>query len=189
MKLKVVEQTKDSLKVAFDSITPVVAGTLRRTIINSVPVLAVEDVDIIANSSALYDEVIAHRLGMIPFTFDYTKMVMKSKCSCGGKGCEKCEVKMELNKAGPCNVYAKDIKFTDKSVKPVDGDILIVSLLEMQTVNFEMTAELNVAKEHAKWQAGIVGYEYEPSDKGGCEKITDFGLLQLKGGKRIFLRK
>ena len=180
MKFTVIEQTKDSLKVVLDSISPVVASTLRRTIINSVPVLAIEDVDIITNYSGLYDDVIAHRLGMIPFTFDPSKLVMKSDCSCGGEGCGKCEVKMVLNKTGPCSVYAKDIKVTDSSVKPVDGNLLIVTLLERQSVSFEIKTELNVAKEHAKWQSSIVGYEYEPSGSNCSEKIT-FDLRSISG--------
>ena len=179
MKVKVIEQTKDNLTVEFDSIDPYIANTIRRTIINSVPVLAIEDVSIIVNTSALYDEIIAHRLGLIPFVFDSSKIVMKSDCSCDGEGCSKCEVGMVLKKAGPCHVYAKDIKFANSSVKPVDGDILIVSLLDKQDINFEMKAEMNVAGEHAKWQSAIVGYKYD-GDVDGPVKVV-FNVKSISG--------
>ena len=190
MKLKVLEQNKDTLKVEFDGVDPSVVGAIRRTIINRVPVLAIEDIDILVNSSALYDEVIAHRLGMIPFVFDVKKLVQKNVCSCKGAGCDKCEVTMVLNKVGPCKVYAKDIKIANSSVKTVDGNVLLISLLDKQRLHFEMRAELNIAKEHAKWQPAIVGYSYDADAKGSDKNKVVFNLKSISGlnPKQIILK-
>ncbi len=40
------------------------ANALRRSV-DEIPVLAINEVDIYKNDSALYDEIIAHRLGLI----------------------------------------------------------------------------------------------------------------------------
>ena len=65
----------------------------------------------------------------------------------------------------------------------VDGDILIISLLDKQDIHFEMKAELNIAKEHSKWQSAVVGYSYESDNKNSVsknEKII-FNIRSISG--------
>ncbi|MCK4968115.1 MAG: hypothetical protein KAS12_03585, partial [Candidatus Aenigmarchaeota archaeon] len=70
-----------------------------------------------------------------------------------------------LTKKGPCTVYAKDFKSTDKDIKPSNGDIIIAKLYESQKINLEATAVLKTGKEHTNWQSAIVGYQYYPEIK------------------------
>jgi DNA-directed RNA polymerase subunit D len=46
--------------------TPAFANSFRREMIGGVAKLAIEDVKIYDNTSALFDEMLAHRLGLIP---------------------------------------------------------------------------------------------------------------------------
>ena len=55
----------------------VFVNTIRRMIIDEVPTLAVEDVEFRANSSALYDEMIALRLGLLPIKTDLKSSFLK----------------------------------------------------------------------------------------------------------------
>ena len=48
----------------------VFANTIRRLIIEEVPTLAVEEVEVKDNSSALHDEMLALRLGLVPIKTD-----------------------------------------------------------------------------------------------------------------------
>src|SRR3989338_8729132 len=85
-----------------------IANLLRR-MNEEVPILAIDEVDIIKNDSALNDEILAHRLGLIPISTDKT-FTPFGECTCKGKGCSKCTVSLTLKATGPCTVYSKDFK-------------------------------------------------------------------------------
>ena len=173
MKLKIIDKNSSSLKIEISDTTPAFVNALRRTIMQKMPVLAIETVDFIDNTSALYDEIISHRLGLIPFVFNLKNYVSKDECKCKGKGCSSCEVKFVLKKKGPCNVYAKDMKSTDPDVKSAEGDVLIVKLLKEQAIDLEATAQIGTAKQHAKWQSSIVGFNFFPTLKVDKKRLNE----------------
>ena len=72
MEVRLLESKKDEDKVSFmiKDANASYANALRRIIMEDVPTMAIEDVEIRSNSSILYDEMIAHRLGLIPLTTD-----------------------------------------------------------------------------------------------------------------------
>lgn len=138
-------------------------NALRRTIINQVPTMAIEDVEFKKNNSILYDEIIAHRLGLLVLSTDLRSYNIPSECSCKGKGCLKCTLKMTLKVKGPCIVYASDIKSKDPKVKPVYQKTIIAKLLKDQELELVATAVLGEGKEHAKWSPGLAHYIYNPT--------------------------
>jgi len=167
MEIKLLENQEKKNKIIF-SLTGVdiaYANTLRRLMGFEVPVMAIEDVEFRKNSSILYDEVLAHRLGLIPLTTDLKSYDLPNECKCKGAGCSSCQVKLTLKASGPGMVYSSDLKSKDPAVKPVFNKIPIVKLLEGQELELEATAVLGQGKVHSKWCPGLIFYKMPNPDK------------------------
>jgi len=162
LKVKVLKKNDERIKFMIEGIDAAWAGELRRIMMSEVPTLAIEWVDFVKNNSVLWDEIIASRLGLIPLVFKSKSYKFKKDCKCGGKGCTHCQVTLSLVKKGPRVVYSGDLIPSDKKVKPAYDKIPIVELTEGQELKFEAIAELGSGKDHAKWQAAIVGYRTIP---------------------------
>lgn len=191
MKIQVLEKNDSEMKFALEESVPQFANALRRIMMNEIPTLAIETVEFTANDSALFDEVVAHRLGLIPLTFDKKAMNLPEECKCEGKGCSLCQVTLVIDKKGPCTVYARDMKSTDKTVHAVFPDTPIVKLLDGQKIKFEATAQLGFGKTHAKWKAANASYRYYPVAKLNgkienpeeCKSACPKNAIKISGGK------
>jgi DNA-directed RNA polymerase subunit D len=193
MEIRLLEknQSKSRISLLVKGITPAYANSLRRVMINRVPVLAIEEVEFKKNKSAMYDEQVAHRMGLIPLETDAKSYKMKSQCKCEGKGCAQCELKLKLKAKGPATVYSSELKSQDPEVKPAFPNMPIVKLLKGQELELVAVAELNEGREHAKWVPGLIHYKYKPeievSNKcnqcGECVKSCPQKIFDLKNGK------
>ncbi len=139
-------------------------NAFRRTVISSVPVMAVEKITFYGNSSILNDENLAHRVGMVPLTTDLKTDVSQSECSCEGVGCGRCVCKLTLDVKGPRMACSGDMKSTDENVKPVFDKIPLIKLLPDQVIKFEADAVLGTGRDHIKWQPGLASYEIKDKD-------------------------
>lgn len=141
------------------------ANLLRRYIAERVPTMAIQDVEFKENTSALYDELVAHRLGLIPLTTDLKSYFQISKCKCNGEGCSRCTLKLTLKADGPGIVYASEIKSKDPKVKPVYPKMPVVKLLKDQQIEMLATAVLGQGKDHVKFSPGYAYYKLRPEVK------------------------
>jgi len=162
MEINVLNHAENEITFVVDKTTPAFANAVRRAAMFEVPTLAIEDVYFSKNSSALYDEMIAHRLGLIPLKTDLKSYNLPEECTCKGKLCAKCSVKITLKAKGPATVYAGDMKFKDPGVKPIYAQMPIVKLLENQEIALEATAVLGKGKVHTKWSPGHAYYRGFP---------------------------
>ena len=121
MKVDLLNKTDSEIQFSVEGVKPSFASALRRIMVSEVPTMAIEWVDFKQNSSALPDEVVANRLGLVPLTFDKGYNVNEECTTCKGKGCNNCQVKLTLKKKGPAVVYSGDLKSTAKDVKPLLG--------------------------------------------------------------------
>ncbi len=178
------------------STTTAFANSFRRAMISEVPTLAIEDVRIYDNTSVLFDEMLSHRLGLIPLRTDLNAYVPLAECTCEGAGCSQCTATFTLSVEGPCMVYSRDLIPQDSSSAPVHEQIPIVKLTENQKVVLEAKAVINTGKEHTKWQPTIAcGYKDYPVIQiegtcDGCGMCVDEcpkGILSLEGGKAVVI--
>ncbi|MDD5778623.1 MAG: DNA-directed RNA polymerase subunit D, partial [Candidatus Thermoplasmatota archaeon] len=80
MKLTVLEETDTFIKVLIEKSSPDFVNAIRRTLLLDVPKLAIENVTIYDNTSALFDEIVAHRLGLLPLPTDLETLVFRQDC-------------------------------------------------------------------------------------------------------------
>jgi DNA-directed RNA polymerase subunit D len=167
METKLIEFQEKNNRMIFSvsGVETAYANTLRRMMGFEVPVMAIDDVEFRKNSSILYDEVFAHRLGLIPLSTDLKAYDLPSECKCKGAGCASCQVKFTLKASGPGTVYASEIKSKDPAIKPLYPKMPIVKLLDGQEIELEATATLGQGKEHSKWCPGLVFYKIPSPDK------------------------
>ncbi len=166
MEVKIVEEKDNTLRFLLKGTSHAYANALRRTMMAEVPVMAIEDVIIIENSSVLYDEVIAHRLGLIPLKTDLDAYVLPEECDCKSElGCSKCRASFTLEAEATDEsvmIYSSDLK-PEGGVAPVSDTIPIVKLGPSQKLRLELYARLGRGLEHAKWQpVSACAYKYLP---------------------------
>lgn len=154
--IDIIEQSDEKIVVKLKGIARQYANALRRIAISEVPIMAIDDVVILENSSVMHDEAIAHRLGLIPLRTELDRFVMAHECDCKSTlGCSKCRVLLYLeaeaqDKSRP--VLSGELKSDDDYVKPVSTDIPIIVLAPAQKLKLEAYARLGTGKMHAKWQ-------------------------------------
>jgi len=197
MQVEVLGRDKESIRFVIREASPAFANALRRAMIAEVPTMAVEDVMIIENSSVLYDEMLSHRLGLIPLTTDLDSYVLPEECDCKSElGCNRCRAALTLEAEAAKEsryVYSGEMKAENSEVKPVSDTIPIVKLAPGQKIRLETYARLGRGTEHAKWQpVSSAAYKYLPrltvDEKkcDGCEecvKMCPKSILAMKNGK------
>ncbi len=161
MKIQILEKSDTEIKFLIDDSNPQFANALRRIMTSEIPVLAINYVDFSINDSVLYNEIIAHRLGLIPLVFNLKDFHFKEEHE-AGKTCSMCEVVFAINKKGPGMVYSKDMKSSNPDVKPLYDNIPIVELFDDQRLKLEASASLGLGLKHARYQAANTFYRYYP---------------------------
>ncbi len=179
MKLKFIEDDGVTCKFILDKATFQFANALRRAIISEVKTLAIEEVSISKNTSAMYDEILAHRLGLLP-------IVTPKNLD------DNVKIHMKLKVKGPKRVYASDIEIKDEEVKFAFPQMPIVDLLEGQEIDLTAVAVLGKGREHAKWEPAYCYYRNYPSisvkdiDEKVAKKIYELcpkKVFSLEDGK------
>ncbi len=138
--MKLIEK-KENQTILTAEINESLANAIRRYL-NQIPILAIDEVEISKNDSPLYDETIAHRLGLIPLKMD--KSINEKKIA-----------KLKLNVKEEGIVYSKELKGTIKLPYEL---IPITSLNKGQELEIVATAKTGKGKEHSKFSPGLMFY-------------------------------
>ena len=138
--MEIIEK-KENQMIIKAKIEEELANAIRRSV-NKIPIVAIEDVEISKNDSPLYDETVAHRLGLIP---------LKLK-----KFNEKKPFELNLDAKGEGFVYSGDMK---GDIEVVYDKIPITYLKKGEVVKILATTKENTASEHARFSPGFIFYK------------------------------
>ncbi len=209
MDIEILEMAERKAKFILKDSSPAMANALRRTLLSDIPKMAIDKVEFhlgpimyddkeYESVTPLFDEIIAHRLGMVPVPTDLNLFCPQSECVCGGEGCPNCTIMYSLNKIGPCTVLSGDLEpLGNPDLRVKDEFIPIVELTDGQAVLIYATAVMGTAKKHVKWQvANGVGYKYLPQiaiDEGmesdeevlECAAICPKKVFEVEDGKLV----
>ncbi len=199
MDIKILEMEERKCRFILTNASPAKANALRRTLLTDIPKMAIDTVDFhlgpidvdgreFESITPLFDEIIAHRLGMVPVPTrpDGFEFNFKDECTCGGVGCPNCTFMYSLNKHGPCTVLSGDMMpVGSDSFKVCDPNIPIVELADRQSVLIYAHVVKGTARKHVKWQvANGVGYKYMPVIEIG--NVMDPEEVAKKCPKKVF---
>ncbi|MCY4729003.1 DNA-directed RNA polymerase subunit D [Natronomonas gomsonensis] len=143
-----IDRDDRSARFLVRGVTPAFANGIRRAMLADVETLSIDTLRVIENSSVMFDEQIALRLGLVPLTTpdDYEP---------GDT------VTLAIDVEGPATAYSGDLVSSDEQVQPAEENVPIIELKEGQRLELEADAVLGRGKDHAKHQGGVaVGYRH-----------------------------
>ena len=138
--MKIIEK-KDNYLVIQAEIEESLANAMRRYLIQ-IPIAAIDEVEISKNDSPLYDETIAHRIGLIPLKMD--KPISKKTTT---------KLKLDAKKEGI--VYSEELK---GDLKVAYDKIPITSLKKGGELKIIAYVKVNKGCEHARFSPGLMFY-------------------------------
>ena len=171
--MKKIEKTENQI-IFTAEIDETIANSIRRYI-NQVPVLAVDEIEISKNDSALYDETVAHRIGLIPLKMS------------GDAAKKPGKLKLDVKKEGM--VYSGELK---GSPAVVYKNIPITLLNNNQELQLVATVKAGKGSEHSKFSPGLMFYRNVAKiiiDKEFYEEIKKVypGAEILEKGNKIII--
>ncbi|XP_046351285.2 DNA-directed RNA polymerases I and III subunit RPAC1-like [Haliotis rufescens] len=175
-RIDVVKLEGDVLEFDMVGIDAAIANAFRRILLAEVPTMAIEKVFVYNNTSIIQDEVLAHRLGLIPIQADPRLFEYRQEGELEGTAQDTVEFQLKVKCArkpqskdatDPDEMY-KDHKVTTEfmkwmpigdqtsifkpgDLKPVVDDILIAKLRPGQELDLKLHCVKGIGKDHAKF--------------------------------------
>ncbi|MFA6072936.1 MAG: DNA-directed RNA polymerase subunit D [Candidatus Woesearchaeota archaeon] len=190
MKLTLIKKKKGKITFEIKDENVGYVNTLRRIFSTEVPTMAISTVEFKQNSSALYDEIVAHRLGLVALKTDLDSYNIPKE---GAPESTATHVSFTLKAVGPKTIYASDLKSNDSKVVPVFPETIILKLFDKQEIELVAVAHLGIGKEHVKWSPCLASYYYKPkitvNNKSLTPEILELFPPQIKTKGQIDLDK
>ena len=179
MKVKILKMEDYYAQVEFKDVDYSFVNSIRRSLVSMVPCLALHEIDFHMGSlgsyvdeksgeekeyesiSAMFNEIIAHRLGMLPVPTD--KKTVEAFGNSINDDSKQPDIMYSLHKQGPCTVYSGDLEPVngDDSLIIPEANVPIVKLAEGQAILIYAKAKMGVASTHTKWQCAVAPRFYQ----------------------------
>ena len=195
MKVNVLQMEDYYAQIEFKDVNYSFVNSVRRSLVSMVPCLALHEIDFHMGSlgsyvdgesgdereyesiSAMFNEIVAHRLGMLPIPTD--EKTIEAFGDSIGDDSKQPDIMYSLHKQGPCTVYSGDLEPVsgDDSLVIPETNVPIVKLAEGQAILVYAKAKMGNAQKHTKWQCAVAPRFYQ------APTIT---VSSGKGSKAIF---
>nr|CAD1839390.1 unnamed protein product [Ananas comosus var. bracteatus] len=181
-KIEIKRLTEDEMEFDMIGIDASIANAFRRILIAEVPTMAIEKVFMVDNTSVIADEVLAHRLGLIPLDADPRQFEYLSENDVPNeRNTIVYELKLSCKKGSPrLTVSKKPLGVTYK-------DIILAKLGAGQAIELEAHAVKGIGKDHAKWSPVVFLKEVTGADAEELVKkcpVNVFDIEDLGNGKK-----
>lgn len=137
-----IEKTPEKITFVSD-MNVSLANAIRRSV-DEIPILAIDEADIYKNDSVLYDEIIAHRLGLVPLKNQKLKADQNVEMKLSVKGTEE----------------GKEIFAGELGDLVVHPEMPLVLVGTNQEVELVARAKVGKGINHAKFSPGIIFYKH-----------------------------
>uniref|UniRef100_A0A8C5C713 DNA-directed RNA polymerases I and III subunit RPAC1 n=1 Tax=Gadus morhua TaxID=8049 RepID=A0A8C5C713_GADMO len=202
-RIDIVDMDENTMEFDMVGIDASIANAFRRILLAEVPTMAVEKVFIYNNTSIVQDEILAHRLGLVPIKADPRLFEYRNEGEDDEEGSEIDTIKLQLkvkcsrnpratkDSADPRElylnhmVYSKDMKwvpignqadvFADINIGPVHGDILLAQLRPGQELDIVMHCVKGIGQDHAK---------FSPVATASYRLLPEISLLETVEGEK-----
>ena len=195
MKVNILQMEDNYAQIEFKDVNYSFVNSVRRSLVSMVPCLALHEIDFHMGSlgsyvdeesgdereyesiSAMFNEIVAHRLGMLPIPTD--EKTIEAFGDSIGDDSKQPDIMYSLHKQGPCTVYSGDLEPVtgDNSLIIPETNVPIVKLAEGQAILVYAKAKMGNAQKHTKWQCVVAPRFYQ------APTIT---ISSGKGSKAIF---
>ena len=195
MKVNVLKMEDYYAQIEFKDVNYSFVNSVRRSLVSMVPCLALHEIDFHMGSlgsyvenesgdereyesiSAMFNEIVAHRVGMLPIPTD--KKTIEAFGNSIDDDSKQPDIMYSLHKQGPCTVYSGDLEPVsgDDSLIIPETNVPIVKLAEGQAILVYAKAKMGNAQKHTKWQCAVAPRFYQ---------APTISVSSGKGSKAIF---
>ena len=195
MKVNVLKMEDYYAQVEFKDVNYSFVNSIRRSLVSMVPCLALHEIDFHMGSlgsyvdeesgdereyesiSAMFNEIVAHRIGMLPVPTD--EKTIEAFGDSIDDDTKQPDIMYSLHKQGPCTVYSGDLEPVsgDTSLVIPETNVPLVKLAEGQAILVYAKAKIGNAQKHTKWQCVVAPRFYQ---------APTINVSSGKGSKAIF---
>jgi len=181
--IQIIKLKDNYLNCSIKNVDVSIINSLRRIMISEVPSIAFEYIIVESNDSNMPDEMLSHRLGLIPISIpDQTinNLMLPVDCACEFE-CPICTVKFDCHVSCPIGggeslIVASNHLIPDNNwniqqfvaveykIEEKSYPVPILLLRAGEKLRFKAIAKLGTGKQHAKWSPVSIATFYQEDD-------------------------